>query len=93
VAEEITAKTCHVIEKYFDRYGTFFEYYDALEQLPPIKLDRKGANDIFDVYRQPLRDYGWTATLYIDTCMKKKKKETSILTYIYHQTTQRRNAK
>ncbi|NMA42386.1 MAG: flagellar biosynthesis protein FlgM [Oligosphaeraceae bacterium] len=73
LAEEITAKTCHAIEKYFDRYGTFFEYYDALEQLPPVKLDRKGPNDIFKVYQQPLRDYGWTATLYIDTCMKNRR--------------------
>ena len=44
-------------------------YYDADDALPPVKLARKGYNDPAEVYHQPLRDYGWTATLYADHCL------------------------
>lgn len=73
LASEIIAKTQAVIEKYFDQYGTFFEFYDADDVLPPCRLDRKGPNNIYGVFNQPLRDYGWTATLYIDRCFRDRR--------------------
>ena len=69
LANRIEQDSCNVIEKYFHIYGTFFEYYDADDALPPVKLARKGYNDPAEVYHQPLRDYGWTATLYADHCL------------------------
>ncbi len=66
LGNEIEKKTCAAIEKYFAQYATFFEYYDADDVLPPVKLARKGYNSPYEVYHQPLRDYGWTATLYAD---------------------------
>ena len=73
--DEIVRKTRAAIEKYFHIYGTFFEYYDADDALPPVKLARKGYNSPFEVYHQPLRDYGWTATLYIDNSFSEEVKK------------------
>ena len=63
---EIGSKTRAAIEKYFHLYGSFYEFYDADDETPPPLLARKGYNDPVDVFHQPLRDYGWTAALYID---------------------------
>ena len=73
IADEIEQKSCAIIEKYFRQYGTFFEYYDADDSLPPIKLARKGYYSPDEVYHQALRDYGWTATLYIDNQLSRKR--------------------
>ncbi|MCQ2377741.1 MAG: hypothetical protein MJ016_00820 [Victivallaceae bacterium] len=70
-ARRIVSATRNAIEKYFRLYGSFYEYYDADDQIPPQKLLRKGSNDAFSVFHQPLRDYGWTAALYADICFQK----------------------
>ena len=74
LAAKIMEKTQSVIETYFNQYGTFFEFYDADDKLPPCDLDRKGPNNPYDPLCQPLRDYGWTGTLYIDRCFQNSKK-------------------
>ncbi|MCQ2380428.1 MAG: alpha,alpha-trehalase, partial [Victivallaceae bacterium] len=71
MADEIESKTRSAIEKYFKEFGTFYEYYDADGKLPPPSMDRKGYNSPVEVYHQPLRDYGWTAALYIDSRLRK----------------------
>lgn len=73
LADEIEQKSCAVIEKYFRQYGTFFEYYDADDVTPPPLLARKGYNSPEEVFHQPLRDYGWTATLYLDNQLSRKR--------------------
>lgn len=69
-ARALRRRTVEEIEHWFDRHGTFFEYYDDRGKLSPVELMRKGkcvAPDHPDPYpHQVIRDYGWTATLYVD---------------------------
>ncbi|OGV32706.1 MAG: hypothetical protein A2020_15100 [Lentisphaerae bacterium GWF2_45_14] len=64
-ADFIIRKTVEEIEAMFGKYGTFFEFFDDRCELDPSQLLRKGKN-VPDSFHQPLFDYGWTATLYID---------------------------
>ena len=73
LAEKLRATTCAEIEKFYLKYGTFFEFYDDRCECDPPQLLRKGSNDIdISPYHQPLSDYGWSATLYIDMLFSKK---------------------
>lgn len=69
-ARAIRRRSVEEIELWFDRHGTFFEYYDDRGKLSPFELMRKGkcvSPDHPDPYpHQVIRDYGWTATLYVD---------------------------
>lgn len=68
-AKRLIDLTAAEIEDMAEKHGTFFEFYDAERQLDPPQLPRKGANDPANPYHQPLFDYGWTATLYLDMVM------------------------
>jgi glycogen debranching enzyme len=65
-AAELLRKTVAEIELMRERYGTFFEFYDDQRVDDPPKLLRKGSNDPANPYHQVLRDYGWSASLYVE---------------------------
>ncbi|MFA6816892.1 MAG: trehalase family glycosidase [Lentisphaeria bacterium] len=64
-AQRIREITLKNIEKYYHRYGVFFEFFDDQNELDPNKLPRKGKN-IPDTFFQSFHDYGWTGMLYIE---------------------------
>lgn len=66
-ARALQSRWMTVMAREQDRYGTFFEYYDAQDAVPPTQLMRKGKVD-FNHPHRVIRDYGWTATLYVDWC-------------------------
>ncbi len=65
-ANRIKKNTLEILEKYHQRYGTFFEFYDADDELPPFFLPRKGSLNPREWIHQVIMDYGWSACLYID---------------------------
>jgi putative isomerase len=67
LAQQIRARTTAEIEKFYDRYATFFEFYDDRQEVDPPMLMRKGKLAPHESpFHQVFFDYGWTATLYID---------------------------
>ena len=55
------------LEKFYFKYGTFFEFYDDRCECDPPELLRKNACDAdLSPYHQAFMDYGWSAALYID---------------------------
>ncbi len=66
-ANDLQKRSCLELEKFYHKLGTFFEYYDDMGG-DPDKLLRKAPVVLEEdsAFRSPLRDYGWTATLYID---------------------------
>lgn len=71
-ANELQRLICAELEKFYFKFGTFFEYYDDQGGDSP-KLLRKAAIIREDTpLSQPLRDYGWTAALYIDMIFEGK---------------------
>jgi len=69
LATDLRQRTCREIERWFQKYGTFFEYYDDRGEVPPPKLLRKGkCAPEQSPYHQVMFDFGWTATLYTDLC-------------------------
>lgn len=68
-ANRIRSKTIDVINEWYLRTGTVYEFYDSENQTPPFCFNRKGAvvePYDFRVKYQSIRDYGWTATLVFD---------------------------
>lgn len=66
-ANELIADTVAEMEKHYDKYGCFFEFYDDRQELDPPMLNRKGqCNPDLSPFHQVFMDYGWSATLYID---------------------------
>ena len=67
-AERLRRMTLQTIEKWYAREGSVFEFYDCSGEVSPTLLPRKGAplrpTDAFVRYPS-IRDYGWTATLYV----------------------------
>ena len=63
-------RTCAVIEKYYERYGSIFEFYDSADEVDPPLLPRKGPNNPDEWIHQVVFDYGWTAALYVDMCRR-----------------------
>ncbi len=70
--QSIRHKTMQVIERYYQRYGTFFEYYDADDEMPPFFLPRKGCLNPREWIHQVIMDYGWSGTLYVDMMFDSK---------------------
>lgn len=57
------------LEKFYLKYGTFFEFYDDRCEVDPPKLLRKhilAPDGEFDIYRHIIHDYGWTGTLFLE---------------------------
>lgn len=67
IADYIIRKSVDEIEEKFEKYNTFFEFFDDRREIDPPELLRKGKNapDISPMH-QAFYDYGWTATLYFD---------------------------
>ncbi len=68
-AEEVQVKTFEVLNKWYKKTGTLFEFYDPEDLSSPSSLNRKG--EAFEPYDfairyQTIRDYGWTHTLLFD---------------------------
>ncbi len=67
IAAGLRTRTVREIERYCDRFGVPFEFYDDRQEVSPPELLRKGqcAPDE-NPYHQVFHDYGWTASLYVD---------------------------
>ncbi len=69
LSQEIKNKTLDVINEWYNRTGTVFEFYDSENSVPPYCFNRKG--EIYEPYDfrvkyQAIRDYGWSVTLAFD---------------------------
>ena len=69
LSTEIKNKTLDIINEWYNRTGTVFEFYDSENKIPPYCFNRKG--EIFEPYDfrvkyQAIRDYGWSITLAFD---------------------------
>lgn len=69
LSQKIKDKTLSVINEWYHRTGTVYEFYDSENRTPPFCFNRKG-NVVepydFRVKYQSIRDYGWTSTLAFD---------------------------
>jgi neutral trehalase len=67
LAKSLRQETIAAIEEGYEAYGTFFEFFDDRQEVPPPELLRKGrCAPQVSPYHQVFHDYGWTATLYCD---------------------------
>ena len=69
LSESIRAKTLEVINEWYQRTGTVYEFYDSENRIPPYCFNRKG--EVYEPYDfrikyQSIRDYGWSCTLAFD---------------------------
>lgn len=69
ISSKIQEKTISVINEWYNRTGTVYEFYDSENRIPPFCFNRKG--DVFEPYDfrvkyQSIRDYGWSCTLAFD---------------------------
>eukprot|EP00041_Stephanoeca_diplocostata_P022220 m.527607 g.527607 ORF g.527607 m.527607 type:complete len:770 (-) comp22012_c0_seq3:281-2590(-) len=55
-ADRLQRSTINTVAKYYEQFGTTFEFYDSSDVTPPTKLERKGSLSSGGV-----RDYHWTA--------------------------------
>ena len=68
LAKSIVQDTLREQEKFYLQFGTFFEFYDDRQELPPPELERKGKMEdgSYHPFHQVFHDYGWSGTLYIE---------------------------
>ena len=69
LADTIDSKTLGVINEWYSRTGTVYEFYDSENRIPPYNFNRKGEvvePYDFRVKYQTIRDYGWSVTLAFD---------------------------
>ena len=69
LSKKINGKTLDVINEWYNRTGTVYEYYDSENKIPPFCFNRKG--EVYEPYDfrvkyQAIRDYGWSITLAFD---------------------------
>lgn len=69
LSTEIVDKTLKIVNLWYERTGTVYEFYDSENQIPPYCFNRKG--NVFEPYDfrikyQTIRDYGWSITLTFD---------------------------
>lgn len=75
LSDEIKENTIFVLDYWYKRTGTVFEYYDPENVKAPKELNRKGKPyEPYDlsVRYQSIRDYGWSVTLGFDLLHNKK---------------------
>ena len=68
-SQDIINKTLDIINTWYARMGTVYEFYDSDNLIPPSCFNRKG--EIVEPYDfkikyQSIRDYGWSITLTFD---------------------------
>lgn len=69
LAQKIRIKTIDVINEWYNRTGTVYEFYDSENRIPPSCFNRKGEiHEPYDfrIKYQSIRDYGWSITLAFD---------------------------
>ncbi len=69
LSDKIKEKTLAVINEWYNRTGTVYEFYDSENRIPPYCFNRKGEvvePYDFRVKYQSIRDYGWSITLVLD---------------------------
>ena len=69
LSQKIESKTLNVINEWYNRTGTVYEFYDSENRIPPFCFNRKGTvvePYDFRVKYQSIRDYGWSITLAFD---------------------------
>lgn len=69
LSQKIKDKTLDVINEWYGRTGTVYEFYDSENKIPPFCFNRKG--EVYEPYDfrvkyQAIRDYGWSVTLAFD---------------------------
>ncbi|GAA3399732.1 amylo-alpha-1,6-glucosidase [Paenibacillus hodogayensis] len=65
-AAKLADATIAMVNRYYERYGVIFEYYDAKDELPPTECDRKGPpRKPYNIRNKvdAIRDYHWSAAL------------------------------
>jgi len=69
LADEILHKTLDVINEWYQKDGTLYEFYNSENKFSPRLIERKGP--VVEPYNpairyQSIRDYGWSCTLTCD---------------------------
>jgi hypothetical protein len=69
LSQKIKDKTLDVVNEWYNRTGTVYEFYDSENKIPPFCFNRKGK--VYEPYDfrvkyQAIRDYGWSVTLAFD---------------------------
>ena len=72
LSKELTDKTIEMLDMWYRRTGTIYEFYDCENRKAPSQINRKG--EPFEPYDiavryQSIRDYGWSCTLLFDMLM------------------------
>jgi len=65
-ADRIAEATIATVDKYYQRFGVVFEFYDSADRVPPTRCDRKGPpREEYDPDKKidSIRDYHWSAAL------------------------------
>jgi len=62
-AAQLATRSMAAIERWYEDAACPFEFYDPEDVLHPYEMPRKGA--IGDNGRGNIRDYSWTAAMYI----------------------------
>lgn len=68
-ARRLAKQTIGEVVRWYKSHGCIFEYYDAEGNTPPRDLDRKEWKTKGHAMRC-IRDYGWSASLFVDLVMK-----------------------
>ena len=66
-------KVIYYVNKYYERHGVLFEFFDAKDQRPPTACGRKGQRqEPYDIRHKmdSIRDYHWTAAVTFDLLMR-----------------------
>lgn len=74
LADNLRNKTLDVLNRWYLRKGTLFEFYDSEDLYAPNELNRKGTPFEpydFQVRYQSIRDYGWSCALCFDLLHRK----------------------
>ena len=69
LSSQISHKTLEIINEWYNRTGTVYEFYDSENKTPPFCFNRKGPivePYDFRIKYQSIRDYGWSITLAFD---------------------------
>ena len=74
LSNELKSNTLSIINEWYNRTGTIFEFYDSENRIPPYCFNRKGK--VYEPYDfrvkyQTIRDYGWSVTLAFDMLNEK----------------------
>lgn len=66
LAAAIARRTVETVQRYYEKHGVVFEFYDALDERSPVDCDRKGPRSgpyLSRPYGDSIRDYHWSAAL------------------------------